>query len=134
MAASNLISYGPDENCTLTPGPFYCPPSAGVYEYRPSLSTNIIFIAFFFIAMIIHIALGIKYRTWAFLFAIFWGCTSEVIGYGGRVMLWESPFSFPGFLIQISKCTTCSLCNCPLLFCVRFQTIKQGERMIVDAE
>lgn len=101
---NNLISYGPDENCTLTPGPTYCPPSVGVYEYRPSLAANTVFIALFFIAMVIHLALGIRYKTWAFLFAIFWGCVSELIGYGGRVMLWENPFSFPGFLIQISKC------------------------------
>ena len=31
------------------------------------------------------------------------GCVSEIIGYGGRVMLWENPFGFAGFLIQISK-------------------------------
>ena len=109
MANSNhnpdyLISYGPDENCTLTPGPRYCPPSVGVYEYRPSLAANTAFIALFFLAMIVHIALGIRYKTWAFLFAIFWGCVSELLGYGGRVMLWENPFSFTGFLIQISMC------------------------------
>lgn len=103
QAPNYLISYGPDENCTLTPGPTYCPPDVGVYEYRPKLSANIVFIALFFLAMLIHIALGIKYRTWTFLFCIFWGCVSELIGYGGRVMLWENPFSFPGFLIQISR-------------------------------
>ena len=31
------------------------------------------------------------------------GCVSEMIGYGGRVMLWENPFGFAGFLVQISK-------------------------------
>ena len=28
---------------------------------------------------------------------------SEMIGYGGRIMLWENPFGFAGFLVQISK-------------------------------
>ena len=84
--------------------------------------------------MIIHIALGIKYKTWAFLFAIFWGCASELIGYGGRVMLWESPFSFPGFLIQISKCAASPLRHCPFLCCVRLSNIHAATvRMIVDA-
>lgn len=31
------------------------------------------------------------------------GCVSEMIGYGGRVLLWENPFGFAGFLVQISK-------------------------------
>ena len=100
---NNLISYGPSENCTLTPGPTYCPPTVGVYEYRPSLAANTVFIVFFFLGLVIHLALGIKYKTWAFLFAVFWGCVSELIGYGGRVMMWENPFSFTGFLIQICK-------------------------------
>ncbi|KAJ9640543.1 Envelope glycoprotein gp160 [Coniosporium apollinis] len=33
---------------------------------------------------------------------MFWGCVAEMIGYGGRIMMWQDPFSFPGFLIQIS--------------------------------
>ena len=31
------------------------------------------------------------------------GCASEMIGYGGRILLWENPFGFAGFLVQISK-------------------------------
>ena len=31
------------------------------------------------------------------------GCVSEMIGYGGRILLWENPFGFAGFLVQISK-------------------------------
>ncbi len=31
------------------------------------------------------------------------GCVSEMIGYGGRLLLWENPFGFAGFLVQISK-------------------------------
>ena len=31
------------------------------------------------------------------------GCASEMIGYGGRLLLWENPFGFAGFLVQISK-------------------------------
>ena len=39
------------------------------------------------------------------MFAMFWGCIAEMIGYGGRIMLWEDPFSFTGFLMQISECS-----------------------------
>lgn len=31
------------------------------------------------------------------------GCLSEVIGYAGRIMLYNNPFSFVGFMIQIGK-------------------------------
>ena len=27
-----------------------------------------------------------------------------MIGYGGRVLMWGNPFSFTGFLMQISEC------------------------------
>lgn len=101
---NGLISYGPNENCTSTPGPQYCPTNVSVYEYRPSIAANSVFLALFGIALVIHIALGIKYKTWAFLFAVFFGCASELIGYGGRVMMWENVFTFSGFLIQGSKC------------------------------
>ena len=97
-----LISYGPDENCTLS----ICPVSAGVYEYRPSLAANTVFIVLFGIAMIIHAALWVKWRTPAFSIAMIWGCISELIGYGGRIILWQNPFSFTGFLMQISTCKT----------------------------
>ncbi|CAD6593741.1 MAG: hypothetical protein ASARMPRED_007904 [Alectoria sarmentosa] len=97
----DLISYGPNENCTLTPGPQYCPANVGVYEYRPSLAANSVFITLFGVALATHLVLGIRYKTWAFLFAIFWGCASEMIGYGGRVLMWGNPFSFTGFLVQI---------------------------------
>lgn len=32
------------------------------------------------------------------------GCISEIIGYIGRIMLYNNPWSFIGFMIQIGKC------------------------------
>ena len=93
------ISYGPDENCTLTT----CDVSSSVYQYRPSIAANAIFIALFGISLIVHIYQGIRWRSWFFTFVMFWGCVAEMIGYGGRVILWKNPFSFPGFLTQISE-------------------------------
>lgn len=93
------ITYGPDENCTLA----LCPVEASLYEYRPSLSASSTFIALFGLALAIQIIQGVKYRTWAFMIAMFWGCTCEMVGYGGRILMWQNPFSFPGFMVQIGE-------------------------------
>ena len=95
---NNLVSYGPDENCTLA----ICPVDASVLEYRPNLAGNSIFIALFGITFILHALQGIKWRTWTYMSVVLCGCTAEMIGYGGRIILHNDPFSFPGFLIQIS--------------------------------
>ena len=99
---NGLISYGPDANCTLT-GPDTCPVSASVYEYRPTVPGNSVFIALFAIVLIIQMIQGIKWRTWPFTTLMVIGCISEIIGYAGRLMLYYNPFSFNGFLMQISK-------------------------------
>ena len=99
---NNLSSYGPDANCTLT-GPNTCPVEASVYQYRPTLAGNSVFIALFAIALIIQIFQGIKWRTWAFMVAMSAGCICEIIGYVGRILLNVNPFSFNGFLMQISE-------------------------------
>ncbi|KAK4690666.1 hypothetical protein P7C71_g6176, partial [Lecanoromycetidae sp. Uapishka_2] len=93
----NLTTYGPDANCTLA----ICSPAYGVYQYRPSLAANTTFLVLFAIALLIHILLGLKWRTWFYSGAIAWGCVAEVLGYGGRILLWQDPFSFTGFLMQI---------------------------------
>lgn len=96
-----LIVYGPDANCTLKAGPDYCDPKYGVYQYRPSIAANATFIALYLVALIIHFLIGLKYRTWIFSSIICFGIASELIGYGGRIMLNENPFSFTAFLMQI---------------------------------
>lgn len=93
----NYIVYGPDANCTLA----VCPAELGVYQYRPQLAANSIFIAFYGIALVAHAALGFRWRTWVFMGCMVTGCLSEMIGYGGRIMLYNNPFDFPGFLLQI---------------------------------
>lgn len=37
------------------------------------------------------------------------GCITETLGYGGRVMLFYKPFSFAGFMMQISKSSFSSM-------------------------
>jgi hypothetical protein len=94
-----LISYGPNENCTLA----NCKVEWSVLEYRPALGASGTFIALFTIAMIIHIILGIRWRTFGYMGCMVTGCVCEIIGYAGRIILYNNPFSFNGFLIQISE-------------------------------
>ena len=95
-----LETYGPDSNCTIA----ICSPKFSVYEYRPSLGGNVAFLVLFGLGLILHVILGVMWRSWFFMSMMVAGCLSEIIGYAGRVMLWENPFGFAGFLIQISKC------------------------------
>lgn len=96
---SNYVVYGPDANCTLA----LCPPELSVYQYRPSLAANVCFLLFFAIAGLIHLVIGLKWRSWFFVVCMSCGCICEIVGYGGRLWLWQNPFSFQGFLMQISK-------------------------------
>ena len=36
------------------------------------------------------------------MFCMACGCICEMLGYGGRIMLYNNPFTFTGFLLQIS--------------------------------
>lgn len=94
----NYVTYGPDKNCTLE----VCPVELSLYQYQPKLAASGCFIAFFGISMLIHIFQGVKYKTWSFLVCMTIGCVCELLGYGGRIMLHDDPFSFNGFLLQIS--------------------------------
>ena len=51
--------------------------------------------------MIIHVILGLKYRTWSVMAAMTLGCLGETIGYVGRVIMWDNPFNQAGFQMQI---------------------------------
>ena len=97
---NGLISYGPDTNCTLD----LCPVDWSVLSYRPSRAVNGTFIGLFFVAMIGHVIQGIYWQTWSFMSCMAVGCIDEIVGYAGRIMLYYNPFSFAGFLIQISQC------------------------------
>ncbi|KAF7561159.1 hypothetical protein G7046_g2969 [Stylonectria norvegica] len=89
--------FGPDANCTLA----LCPLEWSVYKYRPSLPTNIVFLLLYAVAMAVHVYLGVRWRTWWFMTFMILGCLVEMIGYVGRIIMYNNPFSFPGFMIQI---------------------------------
>ncbi|KAI1306597.1 parasitic phase-specific protein PSP-1 [Xylaria venustula] len=92
-----IIPFGPDETCTLD----LCPIEYSIFRYRPSLAANATFIALHFVLLLIHLVLGLRLKNWFYSGATMIGCASNIIGYGARVLLWQNPFSFAGFLLQI---------------------------------
>ncbi|KAL7805439.1 RTA1 domain-containing protein [Trichoderma aethiopicum] len=91
------VVFGPQANCTLD----VCPIEWSVYKYRPSIAANSVFIALFAIAISVHIILGIRWRQWNFMGLMVFGCLVEIGGYAGRLVLYNNPFSFGGFMDQI---------------------------------
>lgn len=95
-----LIAYGSDENCTLA----ICPVEWSILTYQPSIAANSVFIALFGIALVIHAVEGFRWRHTLGGFAVpmILGIIDEILGYAGRLIMHGNPFSFPGFLMQIS--------------------------------
>ncbi|EFY92456.1 RTA1 like protein [Metarhizium acridum] len=88
---------GPDANCTLD----NCPAEWSIYGFRPSLAANATFLGLFILVGLAHGYLGFRWRSWGFMGGMILGCLSEAIGYAGRIMLYNNPFSFVGFMVQI---------------------------------
>lgn len=93
----DLVTFGPLANCTLD----LCPIEYSVYKYRPSVPANAIFVALFGISILVHVILGIRWRQWTFMALMIVGCLVEIGGYAGRLILYNNPFSFGGFMDQI---------------------------------
>ncbi|KAH6971178.1 RTA1 like protein-domain-containing protein [Ilyonectria sp. MPI-CAGE-AT-0026] len=103
-----VVVFGPGANCTLDT----CPLEYSVYGYRPSLAANILFVVLFALAGILHIFLGLRWRTWFFMVCMVLGCLNAVMGYVGRVMMYYNPFNFGAFMQQII-CVS----STPVYFC-----------------
>lgn len=95
----DVVLFGPDGNCTLE----ICPIEASLYGYRPSMGASISFIVFYSLAACIHIYLGLRWKKWFFMTCMTLGCLNAIAGYVGRIMLYNNPFNFSGFMLQISK-------------------------------
>lgn len=94
-----MVTYGPKANCTLE----LCPVEYSVYGYRPSLVANIVLIALYSVAIAIHTYLGIRWKQWWFMGCMVAGGVNAVLGYVGRLLMYQNPFNFVAFMIQISK-------------------------------
>jgi len=78
-----------------------CPLSKSFYGYAPSLAPNVVMLVLFSATLVAHGIQGTYYRAWGTLIAMGWGCTCEIMGYIGRLMMHKNPFNLDGFLIQI---------------------------------
>ncbi|KAL1801190.1 hypothetical protein ACET3X_001532 [Alternaria dauci] len=78
-----------------------CPVEGTLYGYYPSLGANAFFTAFFALCLIIQVGLGIRYKTWTYMIALSLGCLGEVVGYAGRLIMYNNPFDETGFQMQI---------------------------------
>ncbi|THW77566.1 RTA1-domain-containing protein [Aureobasidium pullulans] len=78
-----------------------CPVEATTYGYRPNQGANIFFCVVFGILFIAQLFLGIKARLKGFTFAVVIGCFGECVGYIGRLIMHNNPWSQTGFKIQI---------------------------------
>lgn len=92
-----LISFGPDANCTLE----ICPVEVSLLGYRPSLAASGTFIGIFSLALIVHVVQGLWMRRLGFMVSIVCGCILEIAGYVGRIIIYNNPFDFNGFIMQI---------------------------------
>ncbi|KAL2428742.1 Efflux pump himE [Exophiala dermatitidis] len=91
------IFYGDQANCTISA----CPVSVSVYGYRPSLAASGTLIALYTICIFVQIFLGWRYKAWGFMAAMVLGCIDEILGYVGRILLWQNPWGQQGFIMQI---------------------------------
>jgi hypothetical protein len=74
-----------------------------IFQYQPNLAANAFFIAIFGISMVIHIYQGYRWKQWTFATLVSVGCAVEMIGHGGRIIMHDDPWSFTGFMLQISE-------------------------------
>ena len=87
------------QNCTLP----ICPVELSVYGYRSSLPLSALLIALYALCAFIQVGLAWKYKTWGYVTAMVLGCIDEIIGYVGRILLWNNPWNHSGFIIQIGE-------------------------------
>jgi MFS-type transporter involved in bile tolerance (Atg22 family) len=86
--------------CTLTSG---CPIGWATIKYRPSIAGNVIYMLCFFVLFAAQLFYGIRKKTWTYMGALLVGIFAEAIGYVGRVMLNQNPYSMDNFLMYVPQ-------------------------------
>lgn len=77
-----------------------CAATESIIGYAPDKVANLVFLTLFFVSGLAHAAQGAWFRTWSFGVCMFIGGLCEGVGYLGRYMLGQDPFSSSGFKIQ----------------------------------
>ncbi|KAF2729137.1 RTA1-domain-containing protein [Polyplosphaeria fusca] len=78
-----------------------CPVNATTYGYIPSLAGNLTLLIVFAVCTIAHVVLGFRFRIIAFSAVVSIGCLGEALGYIGRLMMHNNPWSATAFKIQV---------------------------------
>lgn len=78
-----------------------CPVEWTTYGYYPNLGGNVFLLVVFAICFFAQLILGWKTKVRAFAIVVAIGCGLEAIGYGGRLMMNENPWSSDGFKMQV---------------------------------
>ena len=99
MSTTRVVGWG---ECSLET----CSVDLSIFKYRPSLAASGTLIALFGLSAILHAFQGFKYRQWTFMILMAIGCLCEMVGYGGRIILYHNPWSFGGFIMQIGEFNT----------------------------
>ncbi|KAL5343277.1 RTA1 like protein-domain-containing protein [Aspergillus crustosus] len=76
-----------------------------IYGYAPNLAVNALFCAIFGACCIVQLVQMLRWRMWSFGIAMLLGCSSEAVGYIGRILLHDNPYSDAGFETQICTLT-----------------------------
>ncbi|KAG9856601.1 RTA1-domain-containing protein, partial [Aureobasidium melanogenum] len=87
--------------------------------------SNSLFIALFGISGIIHIIQGIWYKQRTFAILMVLGCICEMIGYGGRIIMYDDPWSFNGFIMQIVCITIAPVFMTAAIYVTLYRSILQ---------
>ena len=76
-----------------------CPLKYGIIRYRPTIAGNSIYGACFILLLFVQLYFGIRKKTWTYMSAVCLGIFGEIVGYGGRLMLYNNPFNMNNFLV-----------------------------------
>jgi hypothetical protein len=101
----------PKANATLMANPELCTldtcsiEQLGQLDYRPNLGGNAVLLGIFALGIITQAVLAFRYRTWGYLMAMVGACGLEIVGYLGRVMLYNNIFDSNNFIIYLVGCT-----------------------------
>lgn len=101
----------PYDDCTKVTD--FCVVEETIYGYYPNLGANVFFLVIFAICGIVQLYQGFRWRTRSFLIAMGLGCLTECIGYVGRILLHDNPWSDVGFEMQICCIIIAPVCLHP---------------------
>lgn len=88
-------------NCTeVTPE---CPVSATIYGYQPNLPVDATICAIFAILAILQLGsiCCLRVRTWSYIITLLAGTALEIVGYIGRLIMYNNPWSTVGTSLQL---------------------------------